>query len=67
MLRIAAALSDGTLIPFFVIDPLPLVIAVGADSEQRMRLAAMLDGQLTPDTAAKQAQADVEEIVQSIE
>ncbi|MFC0628574.1 winged helix-turn-helix domain-containing protein [Kribbella deserti] len=24
--------------------PLPLVIAVGADSEQRMRLAAMLDG-----------------------
>jgi len=29
-------------------------------------LAAMLDGQLTPDAAAKQAQADVEEIAQSI-
>jgi multiple sugar transport system substrate-binding protein len=30
-------------------------------------LAAELDGQLTPDTAAKQAQADVEEIAQSIQ
>ena len=30
-------------------------------------VAAMLDGQLTPDAAAKQAQADVEEIAQSIE
>jgi multiple sugar transport system substrate-binding protein len=30
-------------------------------------LASLLDGQLTPDAAAKQAQADVEEIVQSIE
>jgi multiple sugar transport system substrate-binding protein len=30
-------------------------------------LAAELDGQLTPDAAAKQAQADVEEIAQSIE
>jgi len=30
-------------------------------------LAAQLDGQLTPDTAAKQAQADVEEIAQSIQ
>jgi multiple sugar transport system substrate-binding protein len=30
-------------------------------------LAAELDGQLTPDTAAKQAQADVEEIAQSVE
>ena len=29
-------------------------------------VAAMLDGQLTPDAAAKQAQADVEEIAQSI-
>jgi hypothetical protein len=27
----------------------------------------MLDGQLTPDAAAKQAQADVEEIAQSVE
>ena len=30
-------------------------------------LAAELDGQLTPDAAAKQAQADVEEIAQSVE
>jgi multiple sugar transport system substrate-binding protein len=30
-------------------------------------VAAMLDGQLTPDTAAKQAQAEVEEIAQSVE
>jgi multiple sugar transport system substrate-binding protein len=30
-------------------------------------LAAELDGQLTPDTAAKQAQAEVEEIAQSVE
>jgi multiple sugar transport system substrate-binding protein len=30
-------------------------------------LAAQLDGQLTPDTAAKQAQAEVEEIAQSVE
>ncbi|HEV2928593.1 MAG TPA: extracellular solute-binding protein [Propionibacteriaceae bacterium] len=30
-------------------------------------LASLLDGQLTPDTAAKQAQADVEEIAQSVE
>ncbi|HZA84310.1 MAG TPA: extracellular solute-binding protein [Actinomycetes bacterium] len=30
-------------------------------------VAALLDGQLTPDTAAKQAQAEVEEIAQSVE
>jgi multiple sugar transport system substrate-binding protein len=30
-------------------------------------LAAQLDGQLTPETAAKQAQAEVEEIAQSVE
>jgi multiple sugar transport system substrate-binding protein len=30
-------------------------------------LAALLDGQLTPDTAARQAQAEVEEIAQSVE
>jgi multiple sugar transport system substrate-binding protein len=30
-------------------------------------LASLLDGQLTPDAAAKQAQADVEEIAQSVE
>jgi multiple sugar transport system substrate-binding protein len=29
-------------------------------------VAAELDGQLTPDAAAKQAQADVEEIAESI-
>jgi multiple sugar transport system substrate-binding protein len=40
--------------------------ALSAEQPIPKALAAMLDGQLTPDAAAKQAQADVEEIVQSI-
>jgi multiple sugar transport system substrate-binding protein len=43
-----------------------IVGALAAEQPIPKALAAMLDGQLTPDTAAKQAQADVEEIVQSI-
>jgi len=44
-----------------------IVGALAAEQPIPKALAAMLDGQLTPDAAAKQAQADVEEIVQSIE
>jgi multiple sugar transport system substrate-binding protein len=44
-----------------------IVGALAAEQPIPKALAAMLDGQLTPDTAAKQAQADVEEIAQSIE
>ena len=44
-----------------------VVGALSAEQPIPKALAAMLDGQLTPDAAAKQAQADVEEIVQSIE
>jgi multiple sugar transport system substrate-binding protein len=45
----------------------PIVGALAAEQPIPKALAAMLDGQLTPDAAAKQAQADVEEIAQSIE
>jgi len=44
-----------------------IVGALSAEQPIPKALAAMLDGQLTPDAAAKQAQADVEEIAQSIE
>jgi multiple sugar transport system substrate-binding protein len=44
-----------------------IVGALTAEQPIPKALAAMLDGQLTPDAAAKQAQADVEEIAQSIE
>jgi multiple sugar transport system substrate-binding protein len=44
-----------------------VVGALSAEQPIPKAVAAMLDGQLTPDAAAKQAQADVEEIVQSIE
>jgi multiple sugar transport system substrate-binding protein len=44
-----------------------IVGALAAEQPIPKALAAMLDGQLTPDAAAKQAQADVEEIAQSIE
>jgi len=44
-----------------------LVGALGAEQPIPKALASMLDGELTPDTAAKQAQADVEEIAQSIQ
>jgi multiple sugar transport system substrate-binding protein len=43
-----------------------IVGALAAEQPIPKALAAMLDGQLTPDGAAKQAQADVEEIAQSI-
>ena len=44
-----------------------IVGALAAEQPIPKALAAMLDGQLTPDAAAQQAQADVEEIVQTIE
>jgi multiple sugar transport system substrate-binding protein len=44
-----------------------IVGALSAEQPIPKAVAAMLDGQLTPDAAAKQAQADVEEIAQSIE
>jgi multiple sugar transport system substrate-binding protein len=44
-----------------------IVGALAAEQPIPKALAAMLDGQLTPEAAAKQAQADVEEIAQSIE
>jgi multiple sugar transport system substrate-binding protein len=44
-----------------------IVGALAAEQPIPKAVAAMLDGQLTPDAAAKQAQADVEEIAQSIE
>ena len=44
-----------------------IVGALAAEQPIPKALAAMLDGQLTPDAAAQQAQADVEEIAQSIE
>jgi len=44
-----------------------LVGALSAEQPIPKALAAELDGQLTPDAAAKQAQADVEEIAQSVE
>jgi multiple sugar transport system substrate-binding protein len=44
-----------------------IVGALTAEQPIPKAMAAMLDGQLTPDAAAKQAQADVEEIAQSIE
>jgi multiple sugar transport system substrate-binding protein len=44
-----------------------IVGALAAEQPIPKALADMLDGQLTPDAAAKQAQADVEEIAQSIE
>ena len=44
-----------------------IVGALAAEQPIPNALAAMLDGQLTPDAAAKQAQADVEEIAQSIQ
>ena len=44
-----------------------IVGALAAEQPIPEALAAMLDGQLTPDAAAKQAQADVEEIAQSIQ
>jgi multiple sugar transport system substrate-binding protein len=44
-----------------------IVGALAAEQPIPKAMAAMLDGQLTPDAAAKQAQADVEEIAQSIE
>ena len=44
-----------------------IVGALAAEQPIPKALAAMLDGELTPDAAAKQAQADVEEIAQSIE
>jgi len=43
-----------------------LVGALAAQQPIPKALAAMLDGQLTPEAAAEQAQADVEEIAQSI-
>jgi multiple sugar transport system substrate-binding protein len=43
-----------------------IVGALAGEQPIPKALAAMLDGQLTPDAAAKQAQADVEEIAQSI-
>jgi multiple sugar transport system substrate-binding protein len=43
-----------------------IVGALAAEQPIPKALAAMLDGQLTPDAAAKQAQADVEEIAESI-
>jgi multiple sugar transport system substrate-binding protein len=43
-----------------------IVGALSTEQPIPKALAAMLDGQLTPDAAAKQAQADVEEIAQSI-
>jgi multiple sugar transport system substrate-binding protein len=43
-----------------------IVGALAAEQPIPKALAAMLDGELTPDTAAKQAQADVEEIAESI-
>jgi multiple sugar transport system substrate-binding protein len=43
-----------------------IVGALATEQPIPKALAAMLDGQLTPDAAAKQAQADVEEIAQSI-
>jgi multiple sugar transport system substrate-binding protein len=43
-----------------------IVGALAAEQPIPKALASMLDGQLTPDAAAKQAQADVEEIAQSI-
>jgi multiple sugar transport system substrate-binding protein len=44
-----------------------IVGALAAEQPIPKALAAMLDGQLTPQAAAEQAQADVEEIAQSIE
>jgi len=44
-----------------------IVGALQAEQPIPKALASMLDGQLTPDAAAKQAQADVEEIAQSIQ
>jgi multiple sugar transport system substrate-binding protein len=44
-----------------------IVGALAAEQPIPKALAAMLDGQLTPDAAAKQAQADVEEIAKSIQ
>jgi multiple sugar transport system substrate-binding protein len=44
-----------------------IVGALAAEQPIPKALADMLDGQLTPDAAAQQAQADVEEIAQSIE
>jgi multiple sugar transport system substrate-binding protein len=43
-----------------------IVGALSTEQPIPKALAAMLDGELTPDAAAKQAQADVEEIAQSI-
>jgi multiple sugar transport system substrate-binding protein len=43
-----------------------IVGALATEQPIPKALAAMLDGQLTPDAAAKQAQADVEEFAQSI-
>ena len=43
-----------------------LVGALAGRAADPQGLAAELDGQLTPDAAAKQAQADVEEIAESI-
>jgi multiple sugar transport system substrate-binding protein len=43
-----------------------IVGALASEQPIPKALAAMLDGELTPDAAAKQAQADVEEIAQSI-
>jgi multiple sugar transport system substrate-binding protein len=44
-----------------------IVGALQAEQPIPKALASMLDGQLTPDAAATQAQADVEEIAQSIQ
>jgi multiple sugar transport system substrate-binding protein len=44
-----------------------IVGALSAEQPIPKAVAAELDGQLTPDAAAKQAQADVEEIAQSIQ
>jgi multiple sugar transport system substrate-binding protein len=44
-----------------------IVGALQAEQPIPKALAAMLDGQLTPDAAAKQAQADVEETAKSIQ
>jgi multiple sugar transport system substrate-binding protein len=44
-----------------------IVGALSAEQPIPKALAAMLDGQLTPDAAAKQAQADVEETAKSIQ
>jgi multiple sugar transport system substrate-binding protein len=43
-----------------------VVGALSAEQPIPKALAALLDGQLTPDAAARQAQADVEEIAQSV-